>query len=122
MSSAKVIGCICFSSRPSSEKLSQSVIDGISVLGGQYHGMLNFCNSTPISSFYVNVTLLCRPKGVAQTPFLFLFVTVFFQDSCMALMQSGGFHLFITELEKFHMGFLHWICLFIVVEQILYTF
>lgn len=35
-------------SRPSSKKLSQSVIDGISVLGGQYHGMLNFSNSNLI--------------------------------------------------------------------------
>lgn len=104
-------------SRPSSEKLSQSVIDGISVLGGQYHGTLFFCNSSLISSFYVNVTLLCGPKAVARTPFPFSLVMIFFQDSCMALMQGGGgcvCHLFVTELAKFNMGFLHCICLFIV--------
>lgn len=103
-------------SRPSSEKLSQSVIDGISVLGGQYHGMLNFYNSSLISSFYINVTPLCRLKPAAQTPFPFLLVKIFFQGSCVAFTQGGeeGFHLFITELEKLHMGFLHCICLFIV--------
>lgn len=73
-------------SRPSSKKLSQSVIDGISVLGGQYHGMSCFYNSSLISGFYVNVnvTLLHRPKAAAQTPFPFLLVMIFFQDSCMA--------------------------------------
>lgn len=65
-------------SRPSSEKLSQSVIDGISVLGGQYHGMLNLCNSSLISNFYANMTLLCRAKAAAQMLFPFLLIVIFF--------------------------------------------
>lgn len=52
--------CLCLGyqmyllfSRPSSKKLSQSVIDGIQVLGGQYHGRLHFCNSNLISSSFI---------------------------------------------------------------------
>lgn len=81
--------CLLFS-RPSSKKLSQAVVDGVSVLGSQYHGMLSFCSSGLMSGFCVNVTLLHRPEAVAEMPFPLLLVTLFFQKSCTALIQRSS--------------------------------
>lgn len=48
-------------SRPSSEKLSQSVIDGIQVLGGQYHGRLHFAIIISFQVFLCNCDSFMQP-------------------------------------------------------------
>lgn len=105
-------------SRPSSKKLSQSVIDGIQVLGGQYHGRLHFGSSNLFSRFLCTYDSFMHSLSNSPDTFPSLLATILFQGGCMALMQgrAGEGCVFKRKLEKFYMCFLY--CVFLLIVQL----